>query len=269
MFETAGLFGDGDLPDVDRNEGVVASEKKCEFALNRDRRGGSDDGGCIIVLGNSETSFLWNRVDAGVMAAGMTSGTRVNSGVFPKRLCARRWWTPCGWGFMINKMNIRSETPADFPTIRNILKAAFANEPHSRQTEHLIVEELRKAGAMTIGLVAEEDGIVVGHIAFSPAMINGIECGWSLLGPVAVEPSRQKRGIGGALIREGLRQLRALGTKGCALVGHPTYYGRFGFAPAESLGMEGVPPEVFFALQMNGDVPRGAVTAHPAFFTGL
>lgn len=170
---------------------------------------------------------------------------------------------------MIGGMNIRTESPADFPTIRNILKAAFATEPHSRQTEHLIVEELRKAGAMTIGLVAEEDGVVVGHIAFSPAKIDGKDCGWFMLGPVAVEPSHQKRGIGGALIREGLRQLRALGAKGCALVGHPAYYGRFGFAHVVSLGMEGVPPEVFFALPMDGQVPRGVVTIHPAFFAGL
>jgi putative acetyltransferase len=171
--------------------------------------------------------------------------------------------------FMIAEMNIRTETSADFPTIRNILKAAFATEPHSRQTEHLIVEELRQAGAMTIGLVAEEDGIVVGHIAFSPVKIDGKNCGWFILGPVAVEPSRQKRGIGGALIREGLNQLRASGAQGCALVGHPGYYGRFGFSHVESLRMEGVPPEVFFALSMGAEVPRGEMTIHPAFFAGL
>jgi putative acetyltransferase len=170
---------------------------------------------------------------------------------------------------MIAEMNIRTETPADFPTIRNILKAAFANEPHSRQTEHLIVEELRKAGAMTIGLVAEEEGVVVGHIVFSPVKIDGKECGWFMLGPVAVEPSRQKRGIGGALIREGLKQLRALGARGCALVGHPTYYGRFGFSHVESLRMEGVPPDVFFALPIADGVPSGEMTIHAAFFAGL
>jgi putative acetyltransferase len=170
---------------------------------------------------------------------------------------------------MLDEMMIRAETPADYSAIKAILKAAFVTEPHSRQTEHLIVEELRQAGAMTIGLVAEKDGVVVGHIAFSPAKIDGKEGGWFMLGPVAVEPSRQRRGIGGALIREGLRQLRALGARGCALVGHPGYYGRFGFAHVASLQMEGVPPEVFFALPLDDGVPRGEMTIHPAFFTGL
>jgi putative acetyltransferase len=166
-------------------------------------------------------------------------------------------------------MIIRPETIADFAAIRNILIAAFASEPHSRQTEHLIVEALREAGAMTIGLVAEIDGTVVGHIAFSPAQINGEDCGWFILGPVAVEPARQRQGIGAALIREGLQRLHDLGAKGCALVGHPGYYGRFGFEHIPSLTMEGIPPEVFFCLPMTDHVPQGEVTHHAAFLTGL
>jgi putative acetyltransferase len=166
-------------------------------------------------------------------------------------------------------MIIRPETPADYAIIGEILLAAFAAEPHSRQTEPLIVEALRAAGALTIGLVAEEDGIVAGHIAFSPAKINGEDCGWYILGPVAVAPSRQRHGIGGALIREGLRQLRAFGAKGCALVGHPGYYGRFGFRHIAELTMEGIPPEVFFCLPLGEHMPRGVVSHHEAFLAGL
>jgi putative acetyltransferase len=166
-------------------------------------------------------------------------------------------------------MLIRPETSADYSSIRDILLAAFAAEPHSRQTEHLIVAALRQAKALTIGLVAEADGVVVGHIAFSPAKIDGQECGWYMLGPVAVEPSRRRRGIGAALIREGLRQLRELGARGCALVGHPGYYGRFGFVHPASLGMEGIPREVFFCLAMSKDVPQGVLTHHEAFRAGM
>ena len=151
-------------------------------------------------------------------------------------------------------MTIRPEIPADFPVIRAILLAAFANEPHSRQTEGLIVEELRAAGALTIGLVAQEEGVAGG---------------WYMLGPVAVEPSRQRKGIGAALIREGLRQLGELGARGCVLVGHPGYYGRFGFKHSETLGMEGVPAEVFFCLPLRGEEPRGVVTHHEAFMAGM
>lgn len=166
-------------------------------------------------------------------------------------------------------MIIRPETVADYVAVRNILKAAFVTEPHSRQTEHFIVEALREDGAMTIALVAEIDGTVVGHIAFSPAKINGADCGWFILGPVAVEPARQRQGIGAALIREGLRQLRDLGAKGCALVGHPGYYGRFGFEHIPTLTMEGIPPEVFFCLPMTDHIPQGQVSHHAAFSAGL
>jgi putative acetyltransferase len=68
-------------------------------------------------------------------------------------------------------MHIRNEAAADWGAIRAIHIAAFAHHPFSRQTEHLIVEELRKDGALTISLVAEEDGNVIGHIAFSMATI--------------------------------------------------------------------------------------------------
>lgn len=166
-------------------------------------------------------------------------------------------------------MKIRTEGPADYPAIHALHLAAFANEPHSRQTEPFIVEALRAAQALTIGLVAEEEGVVVGHIAFSPAKINGAECGWYVLGPLGVAPARQRQGIGGALIREGLRQLRDLGARGCALVGHPGYYERFGFKHVAALSMEGIPPEVFFCMAMTEDVPAGKLTHHEAFGAGL
>lgn len=166
-------------------------------------------------------------------------------------------------------MIIRPETPADFPAIAQLLLAAFANEPHSRQTEPLIVETLRKENALTLALVAEEQGAILGHIAFSPARIDGKECGWFILGPVAVTPPRQRQGIGTALIHEGLRQLGEQGAKGCALVGHPGYYGRFGFQHLPGLTMEGIPPEVLFCLRMSDPLSQGTITHHPAFFAGL
>jgi putative acetyltransferase len=168
-------------------------------------------------------------------------------------------------------MRIRPETPADYAAIRNINIAAFANQPYSQQTEHLIVEELRKAGALSVSLVAEidrDDGSrqVVGHIAFSPAKIDGRDCGSLIAGPLAVLPERQRQGIGSALMNAGLDAIRKLGVNGCVLVGHPEYYGRFGFRHEPSLTMEGVPPEVFFCLPFTGPVPHGRVTCHEAFF---
>ena len=91
-------------------------------------------------------------------------------------------------------MIIRPETPGDHDSIRDILIAAFANHPYSHQTEHLIVEGLRADNALTLSLVAELDGNVVGQIAFSPVKIDGKDCGWLGLGPVAVSPSFSETG---------------------------------------------------------------------------
>jgi putative acetyltransferase len=164
---------------------------------------------------------------------------------------------------------IRPETPSDHGSIRDILIAAFANHPYSHQTEHLIVEALRADDALAVSLVAEVDGDVVGHIAFSPVTIDGKDCGWFALGPVAVLPAFQRQGIGQALINEGLKVIRNLGAQGCALVGDPAYYRRFGFGHNPALRMEGIPPEVLLCLPIGGRVPEGSVTHHPAFSVGL
>jgi putative acetyltransferase len=78
-------------------------------------------------------------------------------------------------------------------------------------------------------------------------------------------PEYQRRGIGSALIREGLSRLKALDAAGCCLVGHPAYYRRFGFENAPGLVCEGVPRDVFFALSIDGHIPQGIVEFHEAF----
>jgi putative acetyltransferase len=166
-------------------------------------------------------------------------------------------------------MIIRPETPADHDSIRDILIAAFANHPYSHQTEHLIVEGLRAGDALTLSLVAELDGNVVGQITFSPAMFDAKDFGWLGLGPVAVSPHLQRRGIGQALVTEGLKRIRGMGAQGCVLVGDPAFYRRFGFENNPALRMEGVPSEVLMCLPMSDWVPEGTVTHHSAFHIGL
>jgi putative acetyltransferase len=163
------------------------------------------------------------------------------------------------------RVRIRPETNADVGAISDVTLAAFATLTISGHTEHFIVEALRAAGALTISLVAELDERVVGHIAFSPVTISDGTPGWYGLGPVSVLPELQRRGIGASLIRVGLSRLRDLGAAGCCLVGHPEYYRRFGFENPEGLAVQGVPPEVFFALSLGGEIPRGVVTFHEAF----
>ena len=163
------------------------------------------------------------------------------------------------------KIVIRSETDADVSAITKVTVAAFQTLEISQHTEQFIIAALRAAKALTVSLVAEADGRVVGHIAFSPVTISDGTRNWYGLGPVSVLPEYQRRGIGSALIREGLSRLKALGAGGCCLVGHPEYYRRFGFENAPGLVCEGVPPDVFFALSLDGHVPRGIVEFHEAF----
>jgi putative acetyltransferase len=162
-------------------------------------------------------------------------------------------------------MTIRNEREADIKAISDVTIAAFADQPYSRQTEHFIIDALRAADAMAISLVAEIDGAVVGHIAFSPVTIAGNDCDWYGMGPVSVLPELQRQGIGSALVNEGLRLLKDMGGKGCVLVGDPNYYTRFGFRNLPELTLDGVPPEVFMGLPLGEDIPSGAVMFHEAF----
>lgn len=165
-------------------------------------------------------------------------------------------------------MPIRPETPGDYAAITHILQVAFADHPYSRQTEHLIVEALRADNALTLGLVAEEAGRVVGHVAFSPVEI-GSGGRWFALGPIAVLPERQRQGIGKSLVEVGLAAVRQLGGDGCVLVGDPAYYQRFGFRRCPSIQMTSVPVDYLLCLAFTNHEPCGAVVHHQAFHAGL
>jgi putative acetyltransferase len=161
---------------------------------------------------------------------------------------------------------IRPETPADVDAISAVNLAAFAHRPYSRQTEHLIVDALRAAQALELSLVAEVDGEVVGHIAFSPAVVGESGPDWYLLGPVAVLPSHQGRGIGRALIERGHSEMRSRGARGIVLVGDPAFYVQFGFRQEPGVVYAGVPDLGVLCLTFAGPPPNGAIAAHPAFF---
>jgi len=162
-------------------------------------------------------------------------------------------------------MMIRSEQVSDVEAIAKVTRAAFENHPYSRQTESFIIDALRAAGALTVSLVAEVEGAVVGHVAFSPMTFSDGSRDWYGLGPVSVLPAFQRQGIGSALIRRGVAILKSSGAQGCVLVGPPEYYQRFGFRHVPDLVMEGVPPEVLLALPFGERQPCGEVTHHEAF----
>ena len=165
----------------------------------------------------------------------------------------------------IKNITIRNEEKDDDAIISEVTIAAFETMEISNHTEQFIVEVLRSAKALTISLVAEIDGQVVGHIAFSPVTMSDGTKDWYGLGPVSVHPNFQRKGYGKALIREGLSRLKDLNAKGCCLVGHPEYYPQFGFENTEGLIYEGVPPEAFFVLSFDKQIPQGKVVFHEGF----
>ncbi|MHC4176322.1 MAG: GNAT family N-acetyltransferase [Planctomycetota bacterium] len=166
---------------------------------------------------------------------------------------------------MKHEIVIRSETNSDVDAIAEVTIAAFNTLAISNHTEQFIIAALRAAKALTVSLVAELDGCVVGHLAFSPVTISDGTRNWYGLGPVSVLPEYQRQGIGKALIQEGLSRLKNLNAQGCCLVGHPEYYRQFGFKNIAGLVHPGVPHEVFSALPLDKHFPQGVVEFHEAF----
>jgi putative acetyltransferase len=163
-------------------------------------------------------------------------------------------------------MIIRPEREDDVDAIRTLTETALRTAPHADGTEHVIIDRLRAAGVLTLSLVAEIDGVIVGHIAFSPVAVSDGSTDWYGLGPISVDPARQGAGIGSRLVREGLVRLKALGAAGCVLLGDPVYYGRFGFEPDPKLVLDRVPPEYFMRVAFSPVYGGGTVSYHPGFY---
>ncbi len=168
---------------------------------------------------------------------------------------------------MDSAMRVRPERPGDEWAIGAVHEAAFGGE-----WEAALVGRLRRAGAIALALVAEVDGDIVGHLAFSPLPIvaDAGEIPAVALAPLAVLPERQRRGIGATLVGHGLAILRGRGVPAVVVLGEPAYYRRFGFSADAAAGLRApFAGPAFQALELapgglGGGV--GQVHYHPAFF---
>jgi len=167
-------------------------------------------------------------------------------------------------------LTIRAETPEDIPAIHHINTAAFG-----QANEADLVGALRRHNALTISLVAIQDGHLVGHIAFSPVTITSstITMGALGLAPMAVLPTYQRRGIGAQLVEAGLTACHHTLYGVVVVLGHPHYYPRFGFVPAKPLGIvweHDAPEEAFMVKEIQAGSmarTRGVVKYRPEFAT--
>ena len=163
---------------------------------------------------------------------------------------------------------IRDERSGDENAVRDLTERAFAPMAFSDGSEPAIVDALRQAGNLTISLVAEDDGGIIGHVAFSPVKVDGAEAGWFGLGPISVEPARQRQGIGKALMAQGLDRLRAKGASGCALIGSPDVYRGSGFISDGQLAYGDLDRRYVMRIVFFGAAPQGILKFAPAFQQG-
>lgn len=160
---------------------------------------------------------------------------------------------------------VRPEQAGDEAVIYELTERAFAPMPFAGGDEQDLINALRDAGALEISLVAENEGQIVGHVAFSPAFAADGAAGWYALGPVSVDPEMQKIGMGSLLIKQGLAMLHDRDASGCILVGNPKYYARFGFEPAPENCPKGEPAEYYQILAINAKRPTCVVDFHKTF----
>ncbi len=162
-------------------------------------------------------------------------------------------------------LKIREEIPEDAKTISEVIEKAFEHALHSNGDESGIVTRLRENNALSLSLVAEENGVLLGHIAFSSVQISDGSEGWFGLGPVSVLPEVQKKGIGRMLIQEGLKRLEQTKARGCVLLGDPAYYSRLGFRSNGKLWYQNLNPAYMQFICFSDDEPEGEVHYSKAF----
>lgn len=161
-------------------------------------------------------------------------------------------------------MKIRTERLSDYGEVFNLNYLAFGN----REDESRLIDRIRISDGFIpeLSLVAEVNDQIVGHALFSKADIIDDEGNRNeiiVLAPIAVLPSNQKTGIGGKLIQEGLKRCEVLGYDFVFLIGHPTYYPKFGFKPARKYGFElnqfKVPDDVFMVFELMGGNAKATI----------
>lgn len=174
-------------------------------------------------------------------------------------------------------VSIRQEQPSDYQLTEKVIESAFSNVEISDKTEHEMVSRLRRSDAFVpeLSLVAEGNEIV-GHVLLTKVnIVNEKKTVESLaLAPVSVVPAHQFKGIGKLLIEEALKKAKELGYQSVIVLGHPSYYPKFGFKKASLWGIKPpfeVPDEVFMALELEGTALDGVsgVVEYPRAFFGV
>ena len=165
------------------------------------------------------------------------------------------------------KLTIRAERPADRESVFEVNRRAFETP-----VEAQLVDALREAADPIVSLVAVGEAGVIGHVLFTPITLpGGVDRGRAMgLAPLAVHPDQQKRGVGSRLVRAGLEACRNIGRDVVFVLGHESYYPRFGFRPAGEHGFlfQGAENRHFMVTGLRRGALKGMsgnVRYHPEF----
>ncbi|MGB1360658.1 MAG: GNAT family N-acetyltransferase [Alphaproteobacteria bacterium] len=166
-------------------------------------------------------------------------------------------------------MKIKQFNKTDLTEVKDVLYKAFLNHPHGDPqrgpTEHLIVESLVNNNNDICSTLAIDNDNIIGFITYSKVSFDNDNGAWVGMGPVAVLPEYQNKGIGKKLIEYTLQIINE-NYDGCVVMGDPEYYTRFGFNVVNGLFFEGVPQEYFMAKAFKDIIPQGKVIYNQAFF---
>lgn len=160
---------------------------------------------------------------------------------------------------------IREERPGDEAAIHAMTQRAFDGHPYSDGDEAEVIDRLRADNDLLLSLVAEDHGQVVGQASYSMARLSNGEDGWWVIGPVAVDPDHQGKGIGRALMEAGEGKLQARGAKGITVLGDPALYVKFGYRQHQPIRLEGELGEYLQVKSFGAPIPDATITYAPAF----
>ena len=152
-------------------------------------------------------------------------------------------------------VTFREERPGDEAAIHDLVRRAFIGRPYADGDEQDVIDRLRADGDLLLSLVAEHDGTIIGQITFSPALLANGDEGWVVLGPVAIDPAHQGKGLGRALIQAGEAIMQARGALGITVLGNPAIYGRFGYAQNTPMWLAGELGWAFQVKSLGGPIP--------------
>lgn len=158
---------------------------------------------------------------------------------------------------MTENIEIRESMQVDLPAIEALYPEAFPDENLLP-----LVRDLLREAPVALSLVGTIDSRLVGHVISTRCSVEESSDRFALLGPLAVEPAWQRRGIGSAIVRNGLRRLKDEGVSRVFVLGDPAYYGRLGFLTESRI----VPPYTL-PIEWEGawqsQSLRGTTTPHP------